>query len=421
MILSSFVIFICSVLSQKFKGTKLQILAETFKTLSLKPPKSFNLLDSDNIPFSLSSQLAFRCVQLRFSHITSTLDQKYDTGRDACGVILTELRGSCLSDKLHNIQISTNNIIFPEKNKVSPTILNRNNDKVIKIEIDTYIKRISLIWRYNSSGRFLTAIKVRLGNNKQQSISCSDTYQSIESMTFTNMERINGFYVSYNSQQISDIDFFFHRLVSDVSKESMLESRNSVRENQRIRRNIVRARDEDYALITTSNYLYSNEVEDTFEIRGPFGEKMGNKFSDSFIYGHWAIDSISAYTNNTHILGVGLNMKNLFINHSFKMPFHGVSKGNLQTLKVPQGKSVVLIETFITPDFRPCALRFGLNTGATLGVLGNSSCILNAKSNNVLIGDRENLVGLTGYEDGSKIRSIGFIIILKNGDDIMSL
>lgn len=420
MILLSLVFFICSVLSQKFKGTKLEILAETFKTLSLKPPKSFNLLDSDNIPFSLSSQLTFRCVQLRFSHITSTLEQKYDTGRDACGVVLTELRGTCKSDKLHNIQILTNNIIFPEKNKVSPTILNMNNDKVIKIDVNTYIKRISLIWRYNSSGRFLTAIKVKSGNNKEQSISCSDTYQSIESMTFTKLERINGFYVSFNSQQISDIDFFFHRLVSDVSKENLLESRNSVRENHRVR-HTVRASDEDYSLIITSNYLYSNEVEDTFEIRGPFGEKMGKKFSDSFIYGHWTIDSISAYTNSTHILGVGLTMKNLFINQSVKMPVYGVSKGTLQTLKVPPGKSVVLIETFITPDFRPCALRFGLNTGGTLGVLGDSSCIANAKSNNVLIGDRENLFGLTGYEDDNKIRSIGFIIILKNGDDIMSL
>lgn len=406
---------------QNFKLEALQLLTDTFQYLSLSAPRSFNLLDSDNVSFSLDSQLAYRCVKLRFSHITNSLGQKFDTGSDACGVVMTEFRGQCLNDKLHNIQIVTNSLIFPEKVKVSPSIRMDSPNQSFKIPITTYIKRVTMVWRYNSIGRYLTAIRFMLGDGSQGNITCSTTYQSVESMTFTNMERINGFYVSYDGNQISDIDFFFHRLVSDYSKKSVEESRTSVRERQRQITNRVEAADTDYALVTQSNYVYSNEVDDTFEIRGPFGEKIGNRFSDSYLYGHWTVASINVWTNATHILGMQLSMKNLFISYTIVLQPQGNNTGKLQTLTVPAGKTISLIETFITTDFRPCAIRFSLNTGAQLGVVGNSACISSARANNVLVGDRESFVGLNGYADATSIRSIGYIMIIQNGDDIMSL
>lgn len=411
--------FICQ--GRVFRLNEVDLLGDEFEFLGLSRPFSFDLNDSKNVVFSLIDEMKFRCVQLRMSMVTNPLAQRYDTGADKCGSVLSQINGQCLADKVHNIQFVISDSLFFGPNKTTPTILPSVPNQSIEIPTNDYVKTIKLSWGFNAVGRYLSKLAVTLGSGQIKELACGSESVVIESMSFTNMERINGFFVSFDERQISDLDFFYHRLINNNALAAAKAYRSNARAVSRPLTNRVQAGSQDYLMMTQSNFVYSNEQEDTFEIRGPFGSKTGESFSDPYLYGHWAISQVNIWSKEANIVGIQMRMTNLFFNYTLDMAVHGNTTSTLQTATIPLNNPISIIDIYITKEFRPSGVKFTLQNGLAMSPLGNITSIANSTKNSIFLTERQNFVGVTGYQSTSGIMSLGFIVIVQNGDDVLTI
>ena len=443
-------LFLASSLPQKINQLSSQsLLSDIFTFLSLTPPSSLDLRDTPSMSPVYDSQPLYRCVQLRFSFVAGSLGQKLDSGRGACGWVVEEISAKCLGSRLHDLRFVTRNVVAPEEKKTSPPLrtkpkiemlatsrplnpstpqpLNTSTPQPINTEglggelqtilipIDGFVRRVTLVWRSDVRSRYLTAIRMTLSDGSTPNITCSEVSQSTETISFSNLERINGFYASFDVSQISDLDLFYHRAARDWSRTS-----ESTRRSSAPSKRVASARS-DYNRIVQSNLITGNRLEDQLEVRGPFGELSGEKFRDQVVFGHWNVAEVRAWAVEDGITGLQLLMRSHFAATEKAMGLLGKKIGEEQLLRVPEGKFLALVETFLSGGLKPCALRLSLNTGELLGVLGNWSCLYTGRPSTFLLSDRENLIGLTGFSDDKGIKAIGFVLLVRYGDEFLNL
>lgn len=402
-------------------GNDVEVLAKAFQFIELKAPKSYNIHDKSNALYDVGSESRFRCVHLRMSMITNTLESKFQSENLKCGMFLTEVRGDCAGEALHNLQMIFSDILFSDRRVATPALRAGAPTKSIVVPGNVFVKTVRMAWDANAAGRRLTSLRLTTSDSKSFELKCSDKLSTIETFGLSNMERIGGLYLSYNDAQISDLDFLYHRIEKDYKIQQYLAEDLSSRLKTRSRKVKPVYEDEEYTRTLRANAVYSNELEDAFEIKGPYGDKSGRPFTDTFVFGHWAVSEIFAWHSGDAICGVHASIVNQFFPYRMFLELHGSASGKATKVVVPAETSIESATVLFAAGFRPCGFVLRLRNNSSVTLPCPNGAAKGVPSAVVSLSARETIVGLSGTVVKGELYSLGFLSLVSNGEDVMTL
>lgn len=408
-------------LKAQFLANDAEALAKAFTFIELNPPQTYNIHDKSNPLYDLGSENRFRCVHMRMSMVTNTLEKKFQSDNLRCGMFLTEVRGECLGESVHNLQMVFSDVLFSDRRVITPPLRSSAPTKSLSVPGNVFVKSVRMGWDANPTGRQLTSLRLTASDAKSYELKCSDKTSTVETFGLSNMERIGGLYVSYNDAQIADLDFLYHRVEKDFKIEEFLAEELSSRLKTRSRKVKPIYADDEYAKALRSNAVYSNELEDAFEIRGPYGDKSGAPFTDTFVFGHWVISEIYAWFSAGSICGIQAVVVNLFFPYTMHMEMHGSAHGSPTKVVVPTIAGVESAQILFSKSFKPCGFVLKLRNNSKVGLPCPEGPAKGIEPANVSLSARETIVGLAGTAVKGEIFSLGFLTLVLNGEDIMTL
>lgn len=352
----------------------------------------------------------FECVEKKFKRrLIKESEIVFDAGFDGCGWEIGALHMSCSQNTISNLWAETRRVANPFIKKITTLISTEPTTKVIKIPVGNYITRIIVGYTFSENTQFVTKISVKSDDGKEQIISCGNPEISVTSEVDRN-QRMDGLRMVLDDKaRITAIDFHSHEIVYIGKGMKGKKEFNSM----------------SYLNFFETKLLKLDRLEDNFFLRGPAGFQIGRYFIDDKYYNDWQLSDVIIESDNVGIKSIQLQLNHTLFTKTIRTRIRGNKKRDptlTKILSIPVNQHISLAKFFMSNKKKLTGIKFKIYNGRESDCFGVCPDFKLASDyarlvKTVYFSNKDNIIGLFGYQSQDYVESIGFLLNIKLGTE----
>lgn len=322
-----------------------------------------------------------------------------DTGAADCSWEIAAITINCSNSGLSGLQFDLRNAINPTLTQSTPDIDSKNSQSYT-IPKDVYITKVTVGTTSLLTIDFVVALSFALSNGQTAKLVCSNP-RNTDDTSFSNLERITGFYGAQLYNVYTSLGFLKHNVVNKTLPKFNSSAAGAY-----------------YTLVRSDKNNKYAVVSDNFVKVGPYGATTGSSFEDPYLYGHWNLGRIALASDGKSLLTLQSSVVNTFFFYVQVTEIHGNDQPkNEQTtlVTVPDSCTITSVEIMVNSSNKVCGIRFYFSNNTSSAYIGQAP---NAKtgvvSNKFTVKANQEIMGFFGFETDASIEGLGLIVVEKN-------
>lgn len=344
-----------------------------------------------------NSSAPFSCNQVP---IPSTSSSKYDTdtGYQACGWEIAVIKIACTNNKLAGLQLTLRNVNNPNLVQ-STTQLSATATKTYNIPKDVYITKLTTGTSMSLNRVYVVSLVFDLSNGTSAKMTCF-TPSSVNAISFTALERINGFYGTTYYGGFTYLGFYKHNIAPKVASLPTGSIANY------------------YDLMRSDTTKTYSSAGDNFIRVGPYGNKTGKLFEDPYLYGHWDISQIALTVTANTIVSMQSFITNNFFYYLQTTELHGNKRpdqSKIINVNVPASNCITSVEFVVDKNSNLIGLAFYFSNSTGSGYLGAAPNQASGYTSiKYVVPANQEIIGFFGYDNEVSVLALGLLVVEQN-------